>query len=393
MLPAILIFGILTLWVPGRWALSAFQVAVCELAIVRIVERLRQSRRLNVHPLGILLAMVAAWGIVQAAAGWSVETLTTQQAALDWVVNVAAFSLAVEEAADARRRERFLRTFLWFTAGLAVLAIFTVLTSPPGFVLWRFRVEQDVAALGPFVYRNQYAAFVEAILPLAILRAILDRGRAAGYVMISALLFASVVAGGSRTGTFLCLAEILLIPTLAYAKRMVTGATFLRAAAGSAVAIALAFTIAGWQTIWTRLQEPHPYAVRANLNRSSAAMFHDRPWTGFGLGTWPVAYPRYAHYDDGSFVNQAHNDWMQWAVEGGWPLFAIMLLLAMGCVRPAARVVWGLGIVAVFVHCLIDYPFQQRPALAAFFFAWMGAMIGADEARAAISKSPWALVS
>jgi O-antigen ligase len=205
--------------------------------------------------------------------------------------------------------------------------------------------------------------------------------------MISALLFASVVAGGSRTGTFLCLAEILLIPALAYGKRLLTGPAFLRAAAGSVIAIALAFTIAGWQTIWTRLQEPNPYALRANLNRSSAAMFRDRPWTGFGLGTWPIAYPRYALYDDGRYVNQAHNDWLQWAVEGGWPLFAIILAVAIWCVRPATNVIWGVGILAVFLHCLVDYPFQQRPALAAFFFAWIGIVLAAGEVREAHQRS------
>ena len=386
MLAAILIFGILTLWVPGRWALSAFQVAICTLAITRILRSIGQRRGLHVPPLAILLAAIPAWGIVQATMGWSVQALTTKEATLDWVVNLSAFLLAIDDASDPRRSDRLLRTVLWFAAGVAVLAIFTVLTSPPGFVLWRFPVEQDVVTLGPFVYRNQYAAFVEVILPLAIFRAMFERGGAAGYVMIAALLFASVVTGGSRTGTFLCLAEILLIPGLAYAKRVVTRTVFLRAVAGSFAAIALAVTIAGWQTIWTRLQEPSPYAVRANLNRSSFAMFRDRPWTGFGLGTWSEAYPQYALYDDGRFVNQAHNDWIQWAVEGGLPLLAIMLVFATWCVQPALRTIWGVGIVAVFLHGLVDYPFQQRPALATFFFAWIG-IVTATATPIALNRS------
>jgi O-antigen ligase len=387
MLAAILIFGILTLWVPGRWALSVFQVAICALSIARIVQSSGQRRGLNAHPVGVLLAMVAVWGIVQAAMGWSVEALTTHQAALDWIVNLVAFSLAVDHASDPRRSDRFLRTVLWFAAGLAVFAIFTALTSRPGYAFWVFPLEQDVLTLGPFVYHNQYAAFVEAILPLAILRAILDRGRAIGYAAVAVLLFASVVVGGSRTGTFLCLAEILLIPAFAYAKRLIPATAFVRVAAGSFAAIALAVAIAGWQAIWMRLQEPNPYAVRANLVRSSVAMFRDRPWTGFGLGTWSVAYPHYALYDDGQFVNQAHNDWIQWAVEGGLPLFAIMLSIAIWSLRPAARVIWGLGIVAVFLHCLIDYPFQQRPALAAFFFAWLGVVAAAGDGITASTRA------
>jgi hypothetical protein len=33
----------------------------------------------------------------------------------------------------------------------------------------------------------------------------------------------------------------------------------------------------------------------------------------------------------------------------------------------------------VFAHGLIDYPMQQRPALAAFFFAMIGALAAANE--------------
>jgi O-antigen polymerase len=377
MLAAILVFGIFTLWIPGRWALTAFQVAICALAIVRIWRR----RGIGIHPVGLLLAAIIVGGLSQIAAGWSAEASKTGQAVLDWVVNLAAFSLALEGAADAARRERFLRTLLWFAAGIAVAATLTSFTSRPGFAFWRFPVEQDVITFGPFLYRNQYAAFVEAILPLAVLRAILDRGRAASYVMIAAILFASVVAAGSRVGTFLCLAEILLIPALAYFQRTLSGATFAQAFAGSLAAIALAFTIAGWQSIWTRLQEPHPFTQRADLNRSSAAMFRERPWTGSGLGTWPVVYPKFALYDDGLFVNQAHDDWAQWAVEGGVGMLAIMLAVAAWSLRPAVRAMWGLGIAAVFVHGLIDYPFQQRPALAAFFFALLGTLLGEKPRR------------
>jgi len=97
-----------------------------------------------------------------------------------------------------------------------------------------------------------------------------------------------------------------------------------------------------------------------------------RPLTGFGLGTWSEVYPGYARFDDGLFANQAHNDWAQWAAEGGVPFLLLMLGVAGGAIRPAFRSLWGLGVFAVFLHCWVDYPMQQRPALAAFFFAMLG---------------------
>src|SRR5207249_5987183 len=140
-------------------------------------------------------------------------------------------------------------------------------------------------------------------------------------------------------------------------------------------AAVLLTAIAGWELIWQRLQEPNPYSLRRELVMSSLEMIRDRPLKGFGLGTWSAAYPAYAHFDDGRFVNQAHNDWVQWAAEGGVLFFALMLAVAVWSVRPAIRSVWGVGLLAVFVHGLVDYPMQQRPALAAFFFGLLGAVM------------------
>jgi O-antigen ligase len=142
---------------------------------------------------------------------------------------------------------------------------------------------------------------------------------------------------------------------------------------GAAAAFALV-AVAGWQTIWDRLQEPNPYGVRADLNRSSLEMVREKPLAGFGLGTWSSVYPKYALYDDGTFVNQAHNDWAQWAVEGGLPLFLAMLAVVTILAPNAARSLWGLGLLAVFLHAAVDYPFEQRPALAAYLFALIGAL-------------------
>jgi len=130
--------------------------------------------------------------------------------------------------------------------------------------------------------------------------------------------------------------------------------------------------VAGWDVIWKRLQEPRPYALRKDFLLSSLEMVRDRPLTGFGLGTWSEVYPGFARFDDGLFANQAHNDWAQWAAEGGIPFLLLMIGVAGGAVRPAFRSLWGLGLLAMFVHGLIDYPMQQRPALAAFFFALLG---------------------
>ncbi len=347
-----------------------FQVALFALAAVRIVQR----RSLALPFAGWMIAAAAGWGVLQVAAGWSVDRVTTLDAALNWVTNLVAFMLAADLYRKAERRERFLRSALIFTSILAVVSIFTFLTSPAGKVFWIFDAGSESRTLGPFVYQNQYAAFVEAVLPLAILGVINDRRRWLLHAAIVATLFGSVVTGGSRTGTILCLAEILVIPAIAFGRGMINGSMLVRVVLGSLAAVAVLTGVVGWEPLWKRLQEPHPYSLRKDLVLSSIAMVRDRPLTGFGLGTWPEAYPGYARFDDGTYVNQAHNDWIQWAAEGGLLFLVSMLAIAGWSVGPALRSLWGIGILSVWLHALIDYPMQQRPALAAFFFALLGAL-------------------
>jgi O-antigen ligase len=129
------------------------------------------------------------------------------------------------------------------------------------------------------------------------------------------------------------------------------------------------------------MNDRDPFGGRREFLASSVAMVKDRPAMGFGLGNWPRAYPAYALFDDGTYVNQAHNDWMQWAVEGGLPFLAMLLWLA-GMVLPAAwKSVWGIGLVSLWVHCLVDYPMQQRPAVGAWFFALLGLMAAGRAGR------------
>jgi O-antigen ligase len=245
-------------------------------------------------------------------------------------------------------------------------------------VIWLFTVHE----LGPFAYRNQFAAYVESVLGIAILAAIRERSRSLIWMLIAAALFAAVVAGASRAGSVLCLAELAALPAVAFARGWIPARSLARVAALAVITGAALVAVVGWQTIWHRMEEPNPYGLRENLLLSSIRMTRDRPLAGFGLGAWSSAYPAYARYDDGTFVNQAHNDWAQWAAEGGIPFLLLMAAIVALLARPAFDSLWGLGLMAVFVHAWVDYPFQQRPALAAFFFAMAGVLAASRRDRA-----------
>ena len=373
---ALLFAGILTLWVPGRWAVSLFQAGAFALALAWAVRFAIRPYPLCGSVTIIPLAATVVWGAAQLALGQTVYRWETWTELLKWGTNLVLFVLALQVFADPARRERFLRSVLYFGAALSVVGSIQ-LYSAEGRIFWLFPSEYKEFVLGPFVYHNQYAGFVELILPLAIVGALEDRRKAPAYAAMAAALYASVIAAASRTGAILVTAEIFLIVFASRRRSRVI--TF-----GLLAGLAVLFTaIAGWDVLWRRFQLADPFSDRREFFLSSLAMIRDRPAMGFGLGTWSTAYPAYALRDNGLLANQAHNDWAQWAVEGGLPFLLVMLWIAARSVRPAFRTLWGIGVLAVFVHCLVDYPLQ-RPALAGFFFVFLAVM---ESACAAEKKS------
>ena len=106
-------------------------------------------------------------------------------------------------------------------------------------------------------------------------------------------------------------------------------------------------------------------------------MIHSRPWIGFGLGTFRTVYPAFATVDFGAVAQHAHNDWAEWAADGGVPFSLLLLSIAIWNVRRTFRAVWGIGMVAVFVHAAVDFPLQ-RPVLELWLFALLGALAAED---------------
>ena len=131
--------------------------------------------------------------------------------------------------------------------------------------------------------------------------------------------------------------------------------------------------MAGAGTLLGRFAETDPLRYRREMAASSVHIIRDHPWQGSGLGTYASVYPAYATFDLGATVEHAHNYWLEWAAEGGIPFALVWLVLALALCRPAARSIWGIGILAVFLHALVDYPFA-RFGLTAWNFALMGAL-------------------
>ncbi len=143
-------------------------------------------------------------------------------------------------------------------------------------------------------------------------------------------------------------------------------------------------SIVGWDHLSQRLEKKDPFETRRDLTDASMAMVQARPLLGFGMGNWATVYPSFARVDDGRYANQAHNDWLQTAAEGGFIALAALLAFAAGLLRPAFRSLWGIGVVAMLVHGLVDYPLQ-KPILMAWLMVLSAAMLAAERSGSGVS--------
>jgi O-antigen ligase len=186
-------------------------------------------------------------------------------------------------------------------------------------------------------------------------------------------MFAATLSSASRMGVILVLAEFLVFLIIIVARRRMPLKNAASVVAILALLVGAASAVAGTEKIWNRLQEPNSYLLRGTLLDSTLKMIPGHPWFGSGLGTWPDEYPRFATYDANVYVNEAHNDWAQWASEGGLPFFLLMAALVIWLAKPSLQSVWGLGVLSVMVHSYVDYPLRD-PALGFLWFATAGGL-------------------
>jgi len=361
----LILFGLTTGWVPHAAVQPGFCVAISGLAVAWLICRFRQGRALLLTSAWTILAAVPAWIALQRASFGSIAPQASAREMALWSAAVLAGLMLLNELDGSRTVSRVLR--LWaFTAGLfGVWALFQGLTSH-GRVLWIWDPGVPIERVwGPFLYHNKLAQFAELVLPMAVCLAVTDIRRRWHWVTASAILLAVTVVAASRAGVALLSLELLLCAFLLAAKQLLTYRQAGMLAAQLVLVAGVAVGVAGWENFRDRLEIRQMLQDRRfDLNASSLAMARAHlPW-GTGYGAWPVVYPEFAVFDDGRYANQAHNDWLQWLCEGGILGAAAMASFALVIAGPLVRSIWGCGVLFVFVHAAVDYPFHQSAPLA-----------------------------
>jgi len=366
-LAAILLFGVLTCWAPGYWPEALVEISAFGMVAWWIIRRKIDTS----GPAFYVITGLALWGPAQLASGLTACRFQTAKAALYWGANAATFFVARAICNSQDSRNRFLRSLLWLGSIVSLFVVLEFFTSA-GKVFWWFSSGQD-RVFGPFLYKNACAAFVELLFPLAVYQSLLDDRDSLVYIGAAATMFAAVMTTASRAGGTLLAGELGVLVFLTSRRGIIAPDLLHRRLRWTAIFSVALIGVVGWQTTVYKFAEPEPYRIRGELLRSSLSMAAERPMTGFGLGTWSTVYPAYARFDDGLAANHAHCDWVEWSAEGGVLFAALVVWLAAWSFKPSVNSLWGIGVPAVFMHSLVDYPLRE-PALAAVLFALTGAL-------------------
>jgi O-antigen ligase len=343
--------GLLLAWMTDPLPWHIFEALIFALLILWTLTWVAGKARARWSWLFVPLFGVVAWGAVQLRAGWSIYPFATLSDLTRWGTYCAVLLLAVQLFGEGSgRREWFRRVFVVYALALALISVFQHFFGN-GKIYWLF-TSAEPAGLGPFLNRDHYASFIALALPVAVVE-ILKRPRQAWfYALTAAVLYATAVAGASRAGFVLLTLEVVLLSMLL----ALPGRSVL-ALAG--LILVFGFVV-GWGSLYERLQAPDPYAGRREVAAATVQMIKAKPWRGFGLGTWTRVYPAYAQKDFGVFINAAHNDWLQWAADGGVPVVACLFALFLGSCAVVRKAPWALGVPILFLHGIIDFPMQGR---------------------------------
>ena len=149
-------------WVPAYWPVTVFQVGIFALAVSALaIFGIRRMRRADLYPL-VPLSFAVAWGLLQWGTGHTAYAFDTKTAVVRWATFLAVFLAGISLFRETEVRHWFRSAMLWFGSVVAVVATVQTFTSP-GKIFWLFPTEYTDYVMGPILYRNHYAAFIEVV--------------------------------------------------------------------------------------------------------------------------------------------------------------------------------------------------------------------------------------
>ena len=298
--------------------------------------------------------------------------------------------LATQSLVRASQARKIAVLFALFGIAVAAFGLLQGLT-PNGKLYWIRQPRLGGSIYGPYVNHNHYAGLMELLIPiplvLALSRFVEDKQRIAAGIA-AAVMVCTVFLSGSRGGMLAVVVELLIFAIVLFRRQK-----RIQVAIGAAAFLVVVVGLLAWvggKEVTTRVSSISTEArteisggVRLSIDRDALQMFRKKPILGWGLGTFPVVYPRFRTFYTNFFVNEAHNDYLQVLVEMGLLGFVTVIWFLIVLYRRALRKIgdWtsdvssavtlacALGTIGILVHSFVDFNLQI-PANAALFYVF-----------------------
>jgi len=371
------------------WAIFILESAAAALFVLWLVTQAKVGEiRISESPLFAPMAVFGALIALQILAGRTAYRYQTiHQAMLYCVYGLLCF-LVLQCLRKTSQVNLLAYAATIYGFSVAVFAIFQSVSSS-GQLYWTVTPSSGGWIYGPYVNHNHYAGLMEMLIPIPLVAALthlVHKKQKMLALGAAAIMASTVFLSGSRGGMIAFFVQMTILGVFLI-KRKKSRTLALALAGFLVLLIGLAIWLGGSElgnrmiSIRSESSTEISGGTRLAIVRDSWKMWKARPLVGWGLGNFPEVYPQYRSFYTNLFVNQAHNDYVQLAVEMGAIGFALMLwFLATTYYRASTKLgSWAsningaltltamLGITGILVHSLVDFNLQI-PANAALFY-------------------------
>ena len=412
---------ILLVWLPlplgsnRDWATSLFFVAIGLLALTKAAGQLRKNQPISPPrsawiPIA-LLCLAQLWVFVQWAFGITTDSGETFRYLMLGLSYTLLYYLVLVEF-NSRKKLSLLLAVLVISGTVQAFYGSLIRLSGSDWVLFGPRSDygaSGVATSGTFLNRNHLAGYLEMTIACGI-GLMLSQRKGESITLVSvlelllsnkfllrlalAIMVIALVLTQSRMGNTGFFSSLLVIGGLFV---LITREHRLRNGLILASLIAIDVLIVsqyfGLERLRDRIVETRfedvvvegEVVLKENVDRDDVAryvvaQFRERPFTGFGAGTFETTFQKYPGPEIGKDFDHAHNDYLQFVTEFGLIGALPLALFALLSLHRALRAMWnqqsryrsGVGfgaamaILALLIHSVADFNLQI-PANAATF--------------------------
>ncbi len=353
-------------------------------------------------------------GILGVAALWRPLTLSPEGARGDLAAIIPVAAALLAGLATLRQH------FYILAAAIAICAVSGVLlgliqrTQDSSSIAFYFGLFGAPHATGTFLNHNHFAAQLYSSIPVlvGVAAVVVARWHLPRWIAISMTVcyVMFIIAGlgvvGSRAGLALCMIAVFFSVFIAKQGASKDNKNQLGSSSAAFIALLLALLVLSQASMVTLLKfaSTDPLSdYRGTINKVTLVATQRYFPAGSGYGTFVPVYQMDEKPSDilPSYVNHAHNDWLELILEGG---IAAVLLLGAFVIWFLIRTfrVWrfhhdtavvlyqraaSISIFCLLLHSFVDYPLRT-PALSVFFAVCCAILAVAPESFSSRNTAP-----